>query len=153
MTREEIRQAIENFMDVILGDHPVDEREAKLYFALDQLAIAFHFADYTFDETNFPEAVKRDYSSLRSLIGPNFPNLGLYNVVLEVNEKLGEDVLATGDAIDDICDIAGHMEEVLWCWKNTSIDDALWHFKEPYSWHWGKHLRDLQSCLFEKLYS
>jgi len=138
-------------MDVILGDHPVDEREKKLSFALDRLAIAFHFADYDFDETEYPEAVTTDYSTLRERVAANFPNLGLYNVVLEINEKLGEDVLGTGDAIDDICDIAGHMEEVLWCWENTSIDDALWRFKEPYSWHWGKHLRDLQSCLFEKL--
>ena len=152
MTRDEIREAVEYFMDVILGDHPVDEREEKLYFALDRLAMAYHFADYTFDENEYPEAVTTEYSGLREVVAPSFPELGLYNVVLDINEKIGEDVAGVGDAIDDICDIAGHMEEVLWCWENTSIDNALWHFKEPYSWHWGKHLRDLQSCLFEKLY-
>jgi hypothetical protein len=31
MTREEIREAIDFFMDVILGEYPVDEREEKLY--------------------------------------------------------------------------------------------------------------------------
>lgn len=135
-------------MDVILGEHQVDEREEKLYFALDRLAIAFHFADHAFDETDYQEAVTRDYSTLRELVAPNFPNLGLYNVLLDINENIGGGEPAVGDAIDDICDIAGHMEEVLWCWDKTSIDHALWHFREPYSWHWGKHLRDLQGLSF-----
>lgn len=152
MTREEIRQAIELFMDAIEGEYSVDERELNLYLALDRLAIAFHFADYKFDEADYPEALVRDYSTVREIVSRNFPNLGLYNVVLNVDENIGEGEIAVGDAIDDICDIAGHMEEVLWYWENTTVDNALWYFKEPYSWHWGKHLRELQGYLFEKLF-
>jgi hypothetical protein len=125
MTRDEIRQAVEFFLDVVLGDLPVEEREENLYLALDRLALAIHFADYIFDETDYPEVLLRDYAALREIVVRNFPNLGLYNVVLDINENIGAGEVAVGDAIDDICDITGEMEEVIWCWENTSVDDAL----------------------------
>ncbi|MGD9629077.1 MAG: hypothetical protein AB7V18_07520 [Pyrinomonadaceae bacterium] len=90
MTREEIRQAIEFFMDVVEGEYSVDERELNLYVALDRLAIAFHFANYNFDEADHPDALVRDYPTVMEIVSRNFPNLGLYNVVLDIDENIGE---------------------------------------------------------------
>lgn len=149
MNREEIRAAIDSFFAAIEGDIPTDERVPKLSLALDQLALSVHFADYNFDERDFPDAEVREYPTVREIVSPNFPELGYYNVALDISDKITETSLAIGDAIDDICDIAGDLEAVLWCWENTSVDDALWHFKEGFGFHWGKHLRDLQLYLHD----
>ncbi len=150
MNRAEIKSSIEFFFEAIEGPIPEDTREARLQIALDRLALSVSIADYTFDEGKYPEAPRREYNVVRDIVSVNFPDCGYYNVPLEISEKIGESSLAVGDAIDDICDIARDMEEVLWCWENTSVDNALWHFRESFGSHWGKHLRDLQLYLYAK---
>lgn len=147
MSRDEIRASILYFFEVIEGEYLPEMRELNLKIALDRLALAVHLADYTSDEG---EAPTKKYEEVREMVSPRFPDCGFYNVALDISTNIGEGELAVGDAIDDICDIAGDLEEVLWCWENTSIDDALWHFKESYGYHWGKHLRDLQLYLYAK---
>ena len=90
----------------------------------------------------------REYDDIREVVSRNFPDLGYYNTPMEISEKIADSSLAIGDAIDDICDIARDLEEVLWCWEKTSADDALSHFNESFGYHWGKHLRDLQLYLY-----
>jgi len=152
MTSEEVRESIVFFFDVIEGNYSLEGREANLRLALDRLALAVHYTDGAFDETDYPEAPSREYKVVRELVSPNFPDLGYYNVVLGITEKIGEGQCAVGDAIDDICDIARELEAVLWCWENTSVHDALWHFKFGFESHWGQHLRDLQLYLYAKEY-
>ena len=149
MTGEDIKASIEEYFETIEGDIPSDERLASLCLALDRLAVAVHFAGNVFDDRPFRDARVREYSVVRDIVSPNFPELGYYNVVLDIADKIAETGLAVGDGIDDVCDIARDLEEVLWRWQNTSIDDALWYFKESYGWHWGKHLRDLQLYLHD----
>lgn len=150
MNRDEIKAAILDFFEVIEGDLRDEDREVKLTRVLDELALAVHFADYTFDDSKFPDAVVRDYQEIRDIVSKNFPDVGYYNAALEIAHEIAESENSVGDATDDICDIAGDLEEVLWCWENTSVDDALWHFKFSFDSHWGKHLRDLQLYLYEK---
>ncbi len=150
MSRDEIRNAIEFYFEVIERLDENETREASLRFALDRLSLAYHFADYTADDSDYAESQKRDYQAIREVVSNNFPQLGYYNVAGEISEKIAEAEVHVGDAIDDICDIAGDLEEVLWCWDNTSIDNALWNFKFGYDSHWGKHLRDLQLYLYAK---
>lgn len=147
MNREEIKASIEDFFVAIEGDVAPEAREARLSLALDQLAIAVHFTDYTFDDRNFPDPEVREYATLRTIVSPRFRKLGYYNVALDVSDKIGETSLGVGDAIDDICDIARDLEEVRWRWENTSVEDALWHLEFGFGSHWGKHLRDLQLYL------
>src|SRR5688500_8010306 len=116
MNRNEIRSAIAFFFDVIEGEHPSEDREVQLQLALDKLALATHFADFIFDETDYPDAPTREYAELRDLVSPNFPDCGYYNVAHNISTEIGEGSTSVGDAIDDICDIARDMEEVLWCW-------------------------------------
>jgi len=150
MTKEEIYQAILNYLEVVKGNYSVEEREEKLKLTLDKLALAYHFADFEFDKTDYPNAPRENYGELREVVSKNFPNCGYYNVANEVSIKIGESSTSVGDAIDDICDLAIDFSEVLWCWENTSIEDALWHFRQSYEYHWGHHLRELQLYLLKK---
>lgn len=50
----------------------------------------------------------------------------------------------TGDAIDDLADIAGELQEVAWLWRNAGPDPALWQFHLLYRGHWGQHLHGLR---------
>ena len=150
MTREEIYNSILDFWAVIEVSYSVQEREDKLKFALDRLALACHFAGFDFDESNYPDAPKKNYSELREIVSLKFPNLGYYNIAQPTSVKIGEGAVNVGDAIDDICDIAIDLSEVIWCWENTSVEDALWHFRQSYEYHWGHHLRELQLYLLKK---
>lgn len=150
MTRDEIRSSILFLLEVIEGDYLADERESKLSLALDRLALAQHYAEYTFDETDYPDAPQLTYDVLRDLISVRFPDCGYYNVAADITTVIGEGTANVGDAIDDICDIASDLYEVRWCWENTSINDALWHFKQGFWSHWGRHLRELQLYLYAK---
>ncbi len=147
MNRDEIKTVIAGFFEAIEGNGSANERIPKLELALDRLALAVHFADYTFDEGDYPDAIIREYTDVRDVVSRNFPDLGFYNTALDISNKVGETSSGIGDAIDDICDIAKDLEIVRWCWENTSVGDALWHFKESFDGHWGKHLRDLQLYL------
>ena len=150
MTRDEIKSTIHYFFETLEAEMQPDLREVRLQEALDRLAISLHHTDCSFDGKSYPDPPAKEYPLLRGKISPNFPDCGYYNVAHEISEKLAESSISVGDAIDDICDIAGDLEEVLWRWENTSVDDALWHLKESYGWHWGKHLRDLQLYLYAK---
>lgn len=65
-----------------------------------------------------------------------------------VTPKLDPDQdLLTGDAYDDVRDIARDLSEVLWRRENNGAEDAAWHFHFLYEIHWGRHLHDLRSHL------
>lgn len=148
MTREEIYEAIKEYIRVVRDEFSSDERVKALSLSLDKLALSTHFCEFVFDETPYPGAPDRDYNALREIVSKNFPDHGYYNVAMHISEKIAESEIVVGDAIDDICDIALDLEEVLWRWRNNSPDDALWTFMNLYGFHWGKHLRDLQLYLY-----
>jgi hypothetical protein len=150
MNRKEIYQAMVDFLSLTEGNgRDIEDRETDLRIAVDRLALVshFHFKDFQFDKRDFPNAPREDHSHLRKRIESLYPNFGYYNTAADVTLKIGETELVVGDAIDDIADIAADMHEVLWRWRNTSADDALWHFRLDYESHWGSHLRHLQLYL------
>ena len=148
---ENVREAIEFFFDVIEREPASDDLEAKLRLALDRLALAVNYAVYSFDAGEYPEAKTREYAEIRDIVSERFPDCGLYNIAADISDEIGNGEANVGDAIDDICDIAGDLEEVLWRWKNNSPDDALWYFSNFYVFHWGRHLRKLQLYLYDKI--
>lgn len=140
---------LNNFLDLILGHDSKLEDLNKLIFALDRLAILSHKIEYKFDETDYPDKSNFDYSAIRKKVDKRFPVLGLYNITIDVSEKIGESVIATSDAIDDLTDITLDLLNVRWRFENTSNNDALWHFELSFRSHWGRHLRDLQLYLHD----
>ena len=131
--------------DIAFG--PAAPELPALVRALDALAMAYHA---TPEGTSSPEDLdppEHDYNATRARIAPRFPDLGFYAVAdpLEVPSTT-----PMGDAIDGLCDIANELSETLWRWDNLGPDDAHRHFHQMF-FHWGSHLRELQSFLHAHL--
>jgi len=121
-----------------------DENLRELALCLDQLALAYRFVKNDFEELDYPSAPSSDYNRLCELARERFPDFGWYQQLSNIEVQNEEAAILTHDALDDIADIALALDEVRWCWENTSHDDAMWHFKFGYESHWGDHLRHLQ---------
>ena len=145
MSRDDIHGVVLEYVDLIEnGKEDAEENLKALEVILDKLALARHFIDYNFDETNYPDEPRRDYAHLRELAQKRFPDFGFYNIPNYVTDNIVESEIHLGDALDDATDIAIDLYEVDWRWKNNSPDDALFHFEILYDGHWGTHLRELQ---------
>lgn len=145
-----VKATIENYLAIIVTDEGEEaDRIQKLIVSLDELALAANKVNDTFDERDYPEPPPLDYAETRKNIARLFPSLGIYNVVLDVSDQIAQTTLAIGDSTDDMADITGDLEQVLWRFKNTSEDDALFNFKFLFRIHWGMHLRNLQLYLHD----
>jgi hypothetical protein len=148
MKHDEIRDATSSYL-ALLSDDAIDGEalEDRLSVVLDNLAVATHNAEYTFDERDYPDPPKREYADVRSIVTRRFPELGTYNVPASITTDIATAACNVGDAIDDLTDIALELFEVEWRLQHTSRDDAIWFFKNNFVMHWGQHLRSLQLCL------
>jgi hypothetical protein len=147
--RQEIHSTILSFLEFLengKSELPADIDALEL--ALDKLALIYHFVgEISDDETEYSEAPVRDYSRWRELCGKRFPNLGYYNIPSTISVNVGEAEMQTGDAIDDLADVANELSEFRWRWQNKGEDNALWHLRFSYEFHWESHLRNLQLYL------
>ena len=85
------------------------------------------------------------YEERRELVSRRFPNSGYYNSVSP--EPIAEAEVETGDAIDDLADIFGDLEDFDAHWQEAGPDAALSGLAASYEVHWGGHLRSLQLYL------
>jgi hypothetical protein len=132
------------------GDTPSDEELAR---ALDELALAYHEAPEGSPAENDREPPPRSIEHYKryAQLGKRFASYGYY-AVGDWTEPLSKQTV-TADAIDDLADIEGDLEKVLWRYENIGADDAHWHFKFEYTIHWGRHLRQLSLYLFDRTYA
>lgn len=146
----DIEQTIKESLEFFLReDAPVDDL-GELMAVLDKLAYLVNCVNYEFDETEYPEAPESNYHLFRDKVKKRFPILGFYNIPKDVSGEVEKSELLVGDAIDDISDIVCDLSEILWCFENTSKNDALWHYQNSFRSHWGRHLRELQLYLHDK---
>lgn len=151
MTPSQIRVAIRSFLALLDATEPTaEELDDALGQCLDTLALARHFAAYTFDDAEHPEGPSSDYKTARPKVESRFPDYGYYNVPKSVLDNVGESGCNVGDSIDDLVDIASDLRDVEWRWRHTSQDDAIWHFAHTFDFHWGAHLRGLQQYLLAR---
>ena len=144
MSREDIYNSVLEYLDLIeVGRKDAQENLQTLEKVLAKLALAYYYSDYQFDETDYPDAPEGE-KKWHKLAAERFPDFGYYNMPISITQQPGEPQWGGGYAIDDIGDIATDLHEVAWCWQNTSIEDALWHFRFGFESHWGEHLRYLQ---------
>ena len=147
--RQEIHSAALSFLELLENgesDHPIEIESLEM--VLDKLALTYHFVGESSDDENeYAAAPIRDYSRWRELVGGRFPNLGFYNIPSTISIKIGDAEVDTGDALDDLADIANELSEFAWRWQNNGENDALWHLRFSYESHWGSHLRSLQMYL------
>jgi hypothetical protein len=149
MIPQDILASIAGFLELLengAGDQEANTRDLEL--ALDRLALAHHFADAIFEDGH-PDPPAQDNSRWRLLAEIRFPKFGFYNVPSNITQKIMQAEMQVGDALDDVTDIAHDLSEVVWCWKHASEKDALWRFRWGYENHWGRHLRNLQTYLYE----
>ena len=152
MNPEEIRATIDDFIDLL--ENGKEDTQANLHaleLILDRLALAYHFADVK-SEGYDSDAPAFEFNPLRELATARFPGFGYYNEPRNMLVQIGEAELLTGDALDDIADMAKDLYEVRWHWENTSEKAALWQFCFGYRYLWGAQLRSLQSYLYTLLY-
>src|ERR1044072_1824427 len=148
MSRDDIYDVVLEYLDLVeKGKESAEDNLKALEVVLDKLALARHFIDYKFDETDYPDEPRKNYAHGRELVAKRFPEFGFYHIPNSVTDKVGEAEIMMGDAVDDVADIARDLSAVDWRWKKHSPDDALFHFEILYDGHWGDHLRDLQYYL------
>ncbi len=146
----DVQKIVKEFLSFTQNEKPQQNDLNELITLLDKLALSTSTIVYKFDETNYPAPPEIDSGKIREKVEKKFPEFGFYNVVDDFVENIGDSEILVGDAIDDISDIVHDLEEVVWCFENTSKDDALWTFEFSFNSHWGKHLRDLQLYLHYK---
>lgn len=154
MSRNEIKQTIDGFLSLLeKGCGSTEENENRLKLLMDKLALAQHFAEFEFDDRDYPDAPSPDHKELMRLARARFPICnGDYAVVLDATDiikSLEKPEHGIQMAADDIADIARDLYETKWRWENNSPEDGLWHFTSSYESHWASHLRGFQYYLTE----
>lgn len=147
MNTTQIKATLEAFVARILDESAASIDAAELARALDTVAYAVSQLDMVGDEFPYRDTPDGDETALRVAIARRFPSLGLYNMVADISENIGETACVIGDAIDDMVDITREIQSALWRFAHTSEADATWHLVFSYRMHWGHHLRHLQLYL------
>lgn len=146
---QDIRASIEAFFRAVT-DGAGDEldRLATLAKALDGLVQAYNSAPET-EPDEFGDAPRQDVQPMLSAISDAFPSIGLYADVDPTGDFTQE--MWTGDAIDDLSDIARDLADVIWYFEKRRPETAIWDFRFGYQSHWGRHLHDVRRYLHSHL--
>jgi len=144
----QIKESIESFLSFVKDQKPHSRTLADLKTLSDHLYEILmqgrRIQDKDF-KTNLeglgPE--KWPYKERREICTARFPILGMYNLPERITHQIGETNWLVGDAIDDLADIIGDLQEVLWFHEKANSNDALRHFSFGYRSHWGYHAENL----------
>ncbi|MGH6941648.1 DUF5063 domain-containing protein [Hypericibacter sp.] len=142
--------AVRTYLNLV--EAPPTSSEARLSAlaeALDRLAFAYHHIAETELHYEVPDRHHNDAGAIHRAMGRQFPELGFYAVA--GSKEIGA-LSTTGDAIDDLVDIADELQQVLWLWDNKSSQSASNQFRAGYRFHWGRHLQNLRGHLHAHLY-
>jgi len=142
-----IERSVNQFLDFCLTDRLEGSDLGDLIRELDTLVVSTYQPKFEYDDKDYPDPPNKNYVALREKISSRFPELGFYQTVdSEISDEESVKIL-TGDAVDDLVDIIGDLQDVKWFIENTTINNARWHFEFSYRSHWGFHLRELQLFL------
>ena len=106
--------------------------------------------EYKFDERDFPDCEKIEYSKIRQNVTINFKDFGLYKTTLDISDidNLSENEI--GDALDDLTDIIIDLLEIKERIENNSLDDGLWFFELTFYTHTQQHILNLLNFMKQK---
>ncbi|MEZ6036310.1 MAG: hypothetical protein R3F29_02435 [Planctomycetota bacterium] len=138
---------VEALLDFVLVQEPCTRDEwSVLEGLLDRLAVAVpRGADVPECAAQLPA---HDQDAWREMVAQRFPDFGLYAKASSPDADAGP----SGDAIDDLLDIALELDRASWCRRHGSPHDGERYLSWAFSTHWGAHLRGLQGYLHHLLY-
>ena len=142
-------QAVDAFLAFVDEPRPLAPGEVpKLIRLLDELACtlpAWHGEPPACDG----DPPKEDASSRRERLGARFPDFGFYWVAAPTacGGDSGDAEVTLGDAVDDLLDVASDLAAARWYSEHGERGDGERCAGELFHYHWGQHLRDLQSYL------
>lgn len=105
---------------------------------------------YKFDETEYIEFDKVDYSYIRQNVTSNFKDFGYYKTVFYINDIDNLIDNHIGDALDDLTDIIVDLLEIKYRIENNSLADGLWFFELTFNSHTKQHIIDLLKYIKQK---
>ena len=128
----------------------VTDKEELLERNLVKIYDLYFDIKYVFDETDFPDFDKSQYTNIRQNVKSNFKDYGLYKTNLNIKDinDLKDNVI--GDAIDDLTDIIFDLLEIKWRIENNSLADGLWFFKLTFFTHTQQHILELLNYMNQK---
>ena len=106
--------------------------------------------EFEFDETDYPDFDKSEYSIVRQNIVSNFKDFGLYKTVIDINDLDNLHDNCIGDAVDDLTDIILDLLEIKWRIETNSLADGLWYFELAFYTHTQQHILDLLNFMKRK---
>lgn len=143
MTGNPAISAAKNFLEVVWeGDAPSD---AELTAALDRLLLVYSETPEMDYEAGALDPPDIGWKKRWDQAAKRFPDFGFYAVADTLH--LDTAGWSIGDAVDDVADITGEINDVVFYSEHEGAEQALKHFCSMYS-HWGKHARDLLQYLF-----
>jgi hypothetical protein len=128
----------------------VTDKEKLLERHLVKIYDLYFDIEYKFDETDFPDVDKSQFSNLRQNVESNFKDYGFYKTILDINniDNLKDNTI--GDAIDDLSDIIADLLEIRWRIENNSLADGLWFFELIFYSHTQQHILNLLNFMKQK---
>ncbi len=128
----------------------VTDKEKLLERHLVKIYDLYFDIEYKFDETDFPDVDKSQFSNLRQNVESNFKDYGFYKTILDINniDNLKDNTI--GDAIDDLSDIIADILEIKWRIENNSLADGLWFFELIFYSHTQQHILNLLNFMKQK---
>jgi len=131
-------------------DLTVTDKEKLLERHLVKIYDLYFDIEYKYDETDFAEFDKTEYSEIRQNVTSNFRDFGFYKTILDINDIDNKKDNAIGDALDDLTDIILDLLEIKWRIENNSLADGLWFFELTFYSHTQQHILDLLNFMKQK---
>jgi hypothetical protein len=131
-------------------DLAVADKEKLLEKNLVKIFNLYFDIDIEFDETDFPDFDKSEYSDIRKNVESNFKDFGLYKTVIDINDLDNLQDNAMGCAVDDLTDIILDLLEIKWRIETNSLADGLWYFQLVFYSHTQQHILDLLNFIKQK---
>ena len=127
-----------------------DERNKLLEKSLVKIYSLYFDIEYTFDETDFADFDKQKLPTIRQNVESNFPDFGLYKIIIDFTDLDNKVDDGIGDAIDDLTDIILDLLEIKWRVETNSLADGLWYFQLIFYSHTQQHILDLLNYMKQK---
>ena len=128
----------------------VTDKEKLLEKELVKIYNLYFDIEYKFDETNFPDFDKTEYSDILQNVTSNFKDFGFYKTILDISDIDNLNDNGIGDALDDLTDIILDLLEIKWRIENNSLADGLWFFELTFYSHTQQHILDLLNFMKQK---